>query len=302
MKQCSLQPKGHNLNIKMYSFKEILELFKLSYEFDIDQLKQAKMMVLRMHPDKSRLPPDYFLFYKKAFDIVVDYYNEKQKVNVAVPHNEMKYESDTPDKATYKQVGKTMKELGTEKFQEKFNKLFEENMVKKRDESVNDWFKKNDPLFEFDDVKTTSGLGMAMDSIKTKTAALTHYKGVENMTSRMGNDLYEDDSNSYVSCDPFGKLKFDDLRKVHKDQTVFAVSERDFEKIQKYSSMDHLQRERGMANLTPIEKTHAEQMLAEKEAAIQKAMLAKKHADHLRSLEYAEKNKSVMSSFFRLTM
>jgi hypothetical protein len=286
----------------MYSFKEILELFKLSYDFDIEQLKQAKMMVLRMHPDKSRLPPDYFLFYKKAFDIVVDYYNEKQKVNIAVPHNEIKYESDTPDKAVYKQVGKTMKELGTEKFQEKFNQLFEENMVKKRDESVNDWFKKNDPLFEYDDVKSTSGLGMAMDSIKAKTAALTHYKGVENMTSRMGNDLYEDDSNGYVSCDPFGKLKFDDLRKVHKDQTVFAVSERDFDKVQKYSSIDHLQRERGMANLTPIEKTHAEQMLAEKEAAIQKSMLAKKHADHLRSLEYAEKNKSVMSSFFRLTM
>jgi hypothetical protein len=234
--------------------------------------------------------------------MVVDYYNEKQKVNVAVPHNEIKYENATPDKATYKQVGKTMKELGTEKFQEKFNQLFEENMVKKRDESVNDWFKKNDPLFEFDDIKSTSGLGMAMDSIKAKSAALTQYKGVENMTSRMGNDLYEDDSNSYVSCDPFGKLKFDDLRKVHKDQTVFAVSERDFEKVQKYSSMDHLQRERGMANLTPIEKTHAEQMLAEKEAAIQKSMLAKKHADHLRSMEYEEKNKSVMSSFFRLTM
>lgn len=302
MKQCSAQSKGYNLNIKMYSFKEILDLFKLSYDFDVDQLKQAKMVVLKMHPDKSRLPPDYFLFYKKAFDIVVDYYNENQKVNVEVPHNEIKYESVTADKAAYKQVGKTMKEMGSEKFQEKFNELFEANMVQKRDESVNDWFKKNDPLFEFDDVTSTSGLGMAMDSIKSKSAALTQYKGVENMTSSMGNDLYEGDSTGYVSCDPFGKLKFDDLRKVHKDQTVFAVSERDFEKVQKYTSIDHLQRERGMANLTPIEKTHAEEMLAEKEAAIQKSMLAKKHADHLRSMEYAEKNKSVMSSFFRLTM
>ena len=293
---------SHNLDIYSYSFPDILDLFHLPSNFGENDLKRAKLVALKTHPDKSGLPPQYFLFYKKAFDIVVDYYNEKQKVNIEVPHNEIKYESATPDKSTYKQVGKTMKEMGTEKFQEKFNQLFEENMVKKRDESVNDWFKKNDPLFEFDDVKSTSGLGMAMDSIKAKTAALTQYKGVENMTSRMGNDLYEDDSNGYVSCDPFGKLKYDDLRKVHKDQTVFAVSERDFEKVQKYSSMDHLQRERGMANLTPIEKTHAEQMLAEKEAAIQKAMLAKKHADHLRSMEYAEKNKSVMSSFFRLTM
>ena len=300
MKQCSAQTNSYNLNIKMYSFKEILELFKLSYDFDINELKRARMIVLKMHPDKSRLPSEYFLFYKKAFDIIVDYYNEKQKTNVEVPHNEIKYESASTDKATYKQVGKTMKELGTEKFQEKFNQLFEANMVKKTDESVNDWFKKNDPLFEYDDIKSTSGLGVAMDSIKSKAAALVQYKGVENMTSRMGNDLYDDDSNGYVSCDPFGKLKFDDLRKVHKDQTVFAVSERDFEKVQKYSSMDHLQRERGMVNLTPMEKSHAEKMLAEKEAAIQKSMLAKKHEDHLRSMEYAEKNKTVMSSFFQL--
>ena len=140
-----------------------------------------------------------------------------------------------------------------------------------------------------------------MEHIKEKSSALSKYKGVENMTYSLGNDLYEDESSGYVSCDPFGKLKYDDLRKVHKDQTVFAVSERDFDKVQKYTSIDHLQRERGSANLTPIEKTYAEQMLAEKEAAIQKAMLAKKHQDNLRTMEYAEKNKSVMSSFFQLT-
>jgi hypothetical protein len=285
----------------MYSFKEILDLFKLSYDFDINELKRAKIMVLKMHPDKSRLPPDYFLFYKKAFDIIVDYFNEKQKVNVQVPHNEMKYEPETPEKATYKQVGKTMKEMGTQKFQEKFNELFEANMVKKRNDSVNDWFKQNDPLYQFDEIQSTSGLGRAMEHIKEKSSALSKYKGVENMTYSLGNELYEDESSAYVSCDPFGKLKYDDLRKVHKDQTVFAVSERDFDKVQKYTSMDQLQRERGSANLTPIEKTYAEQMLAEKEAAIQKAMLAKKHQDNLRTMEYAEKNKSVMSSFFQLT-
>ncbi len=122
------------------------------------------------------------------------------------------------------------------------------------------------------------------------------------MNTASGANLYDEENNDdYVQCDPFSKLKYDDLRKVHKDQTVFAVSERDFDKVQKYASMDHLQRERGAVNLTPIEKTHAEKMLAEKEAAIQKAMMAKKHADDLRSMEYAEKNKSVMSSFFQLT-
>ena len=302
MKQCSVAPGSHNLNIKLYSFKELLDLFKLSYEFDINELKRAKMMVLKMHPDKSRLPAEYFLFYKKAFDIIVDYFKEKEKVNVPVPNNEIKYSSDTPDKAIYNHVGKTIKEMGTTQFQEKFNKLFEENMVKKRDDSVNDWFKQNDPLFQFDNIQSTSGIGHAIESIKEKSAALVQYKGVQNMVYNAGNDLYEEDSNAYVSCDPFGKLKYDDLRKVHKDQTVFSVSERELNNVRQYTSMDHLQRERGAMNLTPLEKTQAEKMMTEKETAIQKAMLAKQHADNLRSMEYAEKNKSVMASFFQLTM
>jgi len=307
MKQCTIAkhgtdaPSSHNLNIKLYSFKELLDLFKLSYEFDMNELKRAKLMVLKMHPDKSRLPADYFLFYKKAFDIIVEYFKDKEKVNVPVPTNEIIYDTETPDKAIYKQVGKTMKDMGNEKFQEKFNKLFDDNMVKKRDESVNDWFKQNDPLYQFDNVQSTGGLGKAIDSIKEKNASLVKYNGVQNMSYSSGNDLYDDDSNAYVSCDPFGKLKYDDLRKVHKDQTVFSVSERDLNNVRQYSSMDHLQRERGSMNLTPLEKSHAEKMLEEKEAAIQQSMLAKKHADQLRSMEYAEKNKSVMSSFFQLT-
>lgn len=301
MKKCSAQSNGHNLNIKMYSFKEILDIFELSYDFDMNELKRAKMTVLKTHPDKSRLPPSYFLFYKKAFDIVVDYYNEKHKVSVEVPHQEIKYDNDTPDKSTCIQVEKTMKELGTQKFQEKFNELFETNMAKKPDNSVNDWFKNQDPLFQFDEIKSTGGLGMAIDTIKSKTNALSNYRGVvEHTNHSMGNKLYEDDSHEYVHCDPFSKLKYDDLRKVHKDQTVFAVSERDFEKMQTYSSIDHLQRERG-AHLKPIEKTKADLMVAEKEDAIRKTMMAKKHADDLKSMEYAEKNRSVMSSFFQLT-
>jgi hypothetical protein len=51
----------------------------------------------------------------------------------------------------------------------------------------------------------------------------------------------------------------------------------------------------------PLEKGEAEKMLAEKERAIQQAILAKQHAANLRSMEYAEKNRAVMSNFLRLT-
>jgi len=289
----------------MYSFKEVLELFKLSYTVTIEDLKRAKMQVLKMHPDKSRLPPDYFLFYKKAFDIILDYYNENQKINIAVPHDEIVYNTETEtefkrDKTTSKKIDKTMKEMGREKFQEKFNELFEQNMANKPDESINDWFKDNNPLYQYDEIKSTSNLGKAFDSIKEKTASLVQYKGVENLNSTMGNNLYEESDHHYVSCDPFGKLKFDDLRKVHKDQTIFAVGERDFSKVQQYTSMDHLQRERGAMNLKPLEKTQAEQILKEREDILKKQMLTKQHNANLKTMEYSEKNKSVMAHFFQL--
>ena len=62
-----MNSKTHNLDIAMYSFKELLDLFNLSYNISIDELKQAKKRVLMTHPDKSKLGPEYFLFYKKAY-------------------------------------------------------------------------------------------------------------------------------------------------------------------------------------------------------------------------------------------
>ena len=69
----------HNLNIHQYSFKELLELFDLSNTISVEDLKRAKKKVLMTHPDKSRLPSEYFLFYKKAFEIIYSFYENKVK-------------------------------------------------------------------------------------------------------------------------------------------------------------------------------------------------------------------------------
>jgi hypothetical protein len=308
MKTCSANKKTHNLNINMYSFRELLELFQLTSNISLEDLKKAKMMVLRMHPDKSRLPPDYFLFYKKAFDLVVKYYNENTKTSVEVPTTEQTYvplNEGNADRKTAESIEKTMKDMGADKFQNKFNELFENMVADNRPKStVNDWFKTNDPLFEFDDVKSTGGLAAAMDHIKSKSAALVRYNGVETMNSggpSYGNLYDPEDDGAYVSCDPFSKLKFDDLRKVHKDQTVLAVSERDYEKVQKYNSMDHLQRERGSLQVQHVDRSEHERFFEEQQQVLKERMAAKQHQASLKSLEYAEKNKGVMAQFLRLT-
>ena len=294
----------HNLNIHMYSFQEILDLFQLPSTFGEQELKRAKMMVLKMHPDKSRLPSEYFLFYKKAFEFVVDYYKESIKTSAEVPKEEIVYEALNIEKQMSRKIQSTMKEIGTEQFQNKFNRLFEENMAKKIDESQNAWFKNNDPIYSTESVQNASGIGQAIDQIKEKNAALIKHRGIETMVyGNRGNSLYDNDteeSDEYVTCDPFSKLKFDDLRKVHKDQTVFAVGERDFAKMRVYNSTDELQKERGVS-MNPLEKGEAERILFEQENRVKQQMIAKQHAANLRSLEYEKKNRSVLSSFLQLT-
>ena len=91
-----------------------------------------------------------------------------------------------------------------------------------------------------------------------------------------------------------------DLRKVHKDETVFAVSERDFDKMPKYQSVDHFNRERGAQPLDPLSKDQAQQLLSEQERLTKERMIKKEYEANLRSQQFAEKNKSVLASFLYL--
>ena len=57
-----------SLDIQDYSLDELLGLFELSNtRISTSDIKKAKKQVLMLHPDKSRLEPKFFLFYKKVF-------------------------------------------------------------------------------------------------------------------------------------------------------------------------------------------------------------------------------------------
>jgi hypothetical protein len=117
----------HNLDIHMYKFNEILEMFGLSYHFNLDDLKRAKNIVLKTHPDKSGLSSEYFLFYKKAFEMVLQYYNENQKTGQVVPQINPVYESSSVsnnNKSIDKQVNHVIQKMDKKEFSQKFNELF----------------------------------------------------------------------------------------------------------------------------------------------------------------------------------
>lgn len=290
--------KEHNLDVHMYNLKELLELFEIyDYRIDLEQIKKAKRKVLMTHPDKSKLPSKYFLFYKKAFDIVYKFYDEQNKQNQTVEKRSYKPIDEDPDDTNA--VKMKINKVKTDKFQKEFNKLFEENMTTKIDTSKNDWFKKEDNDFKIDTPVNSGNMGQIFRQMKKNNQDVMVYKGVQNMNYTTGESLYDDeDDNAYCSGDIFGKLKYDDLRKVHKDNTIFDVCETDYNKVQGFNNIQQLQTARNTQNLNPMNEQRANHMMEENERAYREKMMNKQHQSSLKTMEYAEKNKQVMGSLF----
>jgi hypothetical protein len=146
-------------------------------------------------------------------------------------------------------------------------------------------------------------MGSAFEKIKEKNQAMIVRKDVQDFYYNSGNSFYEDeDPNEYISSDPFSKLKYDDLRKVHKDQTIFAVCENDFQKVAKFSSVDQYQQNRTKESQSygRSDKEADNRILAKQEEARKQQHLQRLHASNLKSMQYENMNKDVLSSFMYL--
>jgi hypothetical protein len=298
-------------------------MFDLTYSISIEDLKRAKRKVLMVHPDKSALPPDYFLFYKRAFEHVVNYYQSQTRQSQIVDeHTSVEYVPiNEPDPETRVQFRENVQQMKTEQFQRRFNELFEQNMAEKPDTSRNEWFSAEsaEPIYASKGPVNASNLNSSFDTIKARQReqGIVRYTGVRELSSAsgVGGSAFYDmappaigangepeaaDEDIYVSSDPFSKLKFEDLRKVHKDQTIFAVSESDYANVQKYANVEQYSRARSAAPLVPMEKQRAQQMLDERERIAREQQARKQHHMDLKMQEYAEKNKQVMGAFLHL--
>jgi hypothetical protein len=302
----------HNLNLQNYTLEELFGLFDIRVgRIGPNDIKLAKRKVLMLHPDKSHLAPDYFLFYKKALDIIVKYCEDDERQKKEVGNEAIDYKpTNTLNKSSQNAVQKNIEKMSAKDFHGKFNQLFEEHMVEKPDTRRNEWFTNDKPDYEVAKNVSVGNMGAAIDEIKRNnpSSAIVTHTGLQTIGSTIGTNLYgdlEDDANDignahYLSSDPFSKLKYDDLRKVHKDQTVLPVSERDYHKIPKYSSVDHFVRERNVNDVKPLAETQAALLLEQAEKARKDALLKKEHAATMRTMKYEEQNKSILSRFLQL--
>ena len=69
-----------DLNIDNYDLQDLCNLFHISIR-DINEnaMRNAKKIVLKTHPDKSKLEPKYFLFFSSAYKKLFAVYNFQNK-------------------------------------------------------------------------------------------------------------------------------------------------------------------------------------------------------------------------------
>lgn len=289
----------HNLDIEKYSLDEILQLFDLDKErITENELRKAKRKVLMIHPDKSKLDSSYFLFYKKAFDIILSMY--QNTLTMTAPVENVEYIAENIKDTNYqKSFSKAITSMEKNDFHYKFNELFDKHMSKKVDDSKNDWFTNEESYFSLPNGKISqTQMNQEINNIKSiqNERRIVNFREVTPTLFNKGSSLYEEDDNeNYIASNIFSKLKYDDLRKVHKDETVFSVKESDINNVKIYRNTEELQRSRTV--IEPLEKNASQKMIEEQEKYLQEKIKQKEYQSQLQRLENEKKNNKIMSSF-----
>ena len=222
-----------DLDMNNYDLASLLGLFKMPLDFDADDMRRAKKVVLATHPDKSRLDKKYFLFFSKAYKILLEIYGFKKKRTTRNlrEYNDVKYQEDKDE--SKQKIVNVMTTNG--RFLETFNALFEKHYIKEENDGYGTWLTSND------DVQ-----GQSPDrfkEIKTQSRALSIIDKVEGSTRYTGNIIGESTGN-------YGTDQYEDLKHAYTNGLVLGVDETDYREGPE--SLDALRQARTSQQIEPL--------------------------------------------------
>ena len=259
-----------DLDINNYDLQDILHLFKLPVNFDEQDLKRAKQIVLKTHPDKSNLPSDYFLFYSKAYKMLYSVWDFRKRGDVdskVAKNTEYSNYSDEEKNVLLDQFfGSNDKFKNSNHFNAWFNKQFEKNKLQNEYEAkgYGDWLKSEEDIEEAKNVSMAT-MRQEFDKKKAQARSLIVREDVQEIwgnNSISASELSNDAPGTYDSG-LFSGLGYQDLYKAH-TETVIPVTEEDYEQKQKFGSVNEFVSYRNSQNTTPISEQQALQYLNQK--------------------------------------
>ena len=252
-----------DLNINNYDFEDLLNLFEININFTEEDLKNCKKKVLKMHPDKSGLNKEFFLFFSKAYKIIFSVYKFKMDSKDNINDIDFEYNPDDDNKndEIINNLKKNNKFYG-ENFNKWFNKLFDEIHINNdyNNNGYGDWIKNNNENVEV--ATNLDSMNRIIDEKKNKLRdkQLINYKGINEVNNNSYCDIANSRPDSY-SSDIFSKFQFEDLKLEH-EESVVPVTSKDFKSNNK--TFDELKNERQKESLNPLNKKDAENYLKSK--------------------------------------
>ena len=285
-----------DLNIDNYDLEDILNLFHLNYEFNSSDMKKAKTMALKTHPDKSQLHKDVFLFFMKAYKMLEAIFTYRFKKEQCAANVEYSAEINNENKLLLKNLeGKSAKE-----FNRIFNKLFEKVKVKDNDidTGYGAWFCSNDDLND-EQITNMASMNKAFEKRKQKSRSLVLHTEINDMEKHGGYDLTRNKP-KYYSSDMFSQLPYQDLKKAH-TETVVPVTHDDYINKPKFENVDSFIRYRDKTTPEMVSLEQSQRMLKERNVRNNKINTQRAFRLIKRDEEIAQSNKNWWAHFKQLT-
>jgi hypothetical protein len=262
-----------DLDLEHYSLTDLYRLFNIEGTLDEPNLKNAKQIVLKMHPDKSRLESKYFLFFSKAYKRLYSIYEFQNKST-----NKIYKDQDFFDESNRNVLDVMFKKNKEFKDPKNFNSWFNDSFEKHRmenpiEQGYGDWLKSDEGIMNISENVTKGNMNEIFEQKKKQIQALSVYKGVtDTFSSSLGGSLLLDEGN-------FSSDTYTDLRQAY-TETLIPVTLEDYERMPKYNNFNEYKKQRDNVDTTPLTKEQGERMLYNKEAELeqQSAALAFKYA------------------------
>lgn len=265
-----------DLDINNYNLEDILNLFKIPVNFDELDLKRAKQIVLKTHPDKSGLESKYFLFYSKAYKMLYSVWDFRKKGDVNKIKGNTDY--DSIEKFSEEDKKKILDNLfnsdntktkfkTSHDFNNWFNEQFEKNKMYNENEELGygDWLKTDDGIDEVIPNISAATMKSEFDKKKSSVRSLTVKKDVSETTSWNSinaSELTREGPGEFNS-DLFSRLPFQDLQKAH-TETVIPVTDEDYDSVPKFKNVNEYLNHRNKVDIKPLSEQESQRYLNEK--------------------------------------
>jgi len=229
-----------DLNIHNYGLTDLLNLFRLPYHFTEEHLRDAKKIVLKTHPDKSKLDKKYFLFFSQAYKYLLKIHQLRRSSNTS---NTEYIKDDLWSTEHTVLIDGAIEKMNQKDYNNWFNSMFEKMKLKDDpDESgYGNWLKSDEGLVN-EKINNMGQMNEYIQNKKKELRSLVKHQDFGDTIQGDHFDLVRDSPESYSSS-MFNALQFEDLKKAH-GESVIPVTEEDFHNRKKYSSIDDINRTR----------------------------------------------------------